>query len=545
MQPSLRFLRHFQAERPEQGPGLCRVLRMSEVTAEIMERGRGSDLRALTQRQRVASQVRETRDKLTSVGSGTRTFDIELIRMFAEGRVNATIYLLALGGAIGAIARLWVSAENIAIWLGLVGFSLAVSYVLCKLALRLTAAKLDPNVWKRRFQITETMQGVVWSALVILLLDVPDENARGFVFFVLLLVAAVNTLSCAPLPSVIYGALLPITGSVIVFLQMGVRSIPLTLMAIAAQAYFVVLSRRFYAAHVASLHLRREKDQLIGELEDAKRASDEARERAEEASLAKSRFLATMSHELRTPLNAILGFSEVMKGELFGAHAVPAYKDYSADIHSSGQHLLQLINEILDLSRVEAGRYELKEDAVSLPFLVEDCRRLLGLRADKRGIVMTEAIEADLPRLWADERAVRQVTLNLLTNAIKFTPPGGSIIIKVGWTSAGGQYLAIRDTGAGIPPEEIPIVMSSFGRGSSAQKNADEGSGLGLPIVKGLVELHGGSFTLKSEVRVGTEVIVIFPPARVMDTLPQLDPTPEPDPAHERAAAREAARRAA
>ncbi|HYC24404.1 MAG TPA: ATP-binding protein, partial [Roseiarcus sp.] len=168
------------------------------------------------------------------------------------------------------------------------------------------------------------------------------------------------------------------------------------------------------------------------------------------------------------------------------------------------------------------------------------CRHLLGLRAKNRDISVIEALDANLPRIWADERAVRQVTLNLLSNAIKFTPRGGAITIKVGWTSAGGQYLSIRDTGPGIPEEEIPIVLSSFGRGSLAQKNAEEGTGLGLPIVKGLVELHGGDFQLRSKVREGTEAIVIFPPERVMDALPQLDPDappPQPAAARRRAAA--------
>ena len=249
-----------------------------------------------------------------------------------------------------------------------------------------------------------------------------------------------------------------------------------------------------------------------------------------------------MSHELRTPLNAILGFSEVMKAELFGAHSVPAYKDYANDIHSSGQHLLMLINEILDLSRVEAGRYELKEESVSLPGVVEECRHLLAMRAKNRTISITEALDKDLPRIWADERAVRQVTLNLLSNAIKFTPQGGSIVIKVGWTSSGGQYLSIRDTGPGIAEEEIPIVLASFGRGSLAQKNADEGTGLGLPIVKGLVELHGGEFRLKSKLREGTEVIVIFPPERVMNALPQLDPDAPPEETSEEKVRRRARR---
>ena len=128
-----------------------------------------------------------------------------------------------------------------------------------------------------------------------------------------------------------------------------------------------------------------------------------------------------------------------------------------------------------------------------------------------------------MPRLWADERAVRQIALNLLTNAIKFTPPGGQVVVKVGWTKVGGQYFSVRDNGPGIPEQEIPIIMSSFGRGSMAQKNADEGTGLGLPIVKGLVELHGGSFTLRSKLREGTEVLVILPPERVMNAPPRME----------------------
>jgi two-component system, cell cycle sensor histidine kinase PleC len=230
-----------------------------------------------------------------------------------------------------------------------------------------------------------------------------------------------------------------------------------------------------------------------------------------------------MSHELRTPLNAILGFSEVMKGELFGPHSVPVYKEYSNDVHSSGQHLLTLINEILDLSRIEAGRYDLHEEPVSLGGIVEECRHLMTIRATKREIRLGEMIERNLPRVWVDERAMRQVVLNLLSNAIKFTPQGGGVTIKVGWTVERGQYVSIKDTGPGIPENEIPVVMSSFGRGTLAQKNAEEGSGLGLPIVKGLVEMHGGTFTLKSKVREGTEVIVVLPPERVIDAMPQID----------------------
>ena len=230
-----------------------------------------------------------------------------------------------------------------------------------------------------------------------------------------------------------------------------------------------------------------------------------------------------MSHELRTPLNAILGFSEVMKNEVFGPHASPSYREYAGDIHGSGEHLLTLINEILDLSRIEAGRYDLSEEAVQLPYVVEDCRHMLNLRAKAKNQTIREMIDPTLPRLWADERGLRQIVLNVLSNAIKFTPPGGEITVKVGWTSSGGQYLSVKDTGPGIPEEEIPIVMQSFGRGSLAIKTAEQGSGLGLPIVKGLVDIHGGGFQLKSKPREGTEVIVTFPAARVMDALPAVE----------------------
>ncbi|MFL6812108.1 MAG: sensor histidine kinase, partial [Bradyrhizobium canariense] len=301
----------------------------------------------------------------------------------------------------------------------------------------------------------------------------------------------------------------------------------LAALALAAEGYFVLLAHRLHSSTFATLEARAEKDALIGELEQAKAISDEARHRAESANVAKSRFLAQMSHELRTPLNAILGFSEVMKSEIFGAHAVPVYKEYSADIHNSGVHLLNLINEILDLSRIEAGRYELNEEAVSLVGIVADCHHLMKLRASSRGIIIHEVFEQAMPRLWADERAIRQVVLNLLSNSIKFTPQGGEIWLKAGWTASGGQYLSVKDTGSGIPEDEIPVVLASFGQGSNSIKSAEQGAGLGLPIAKNLVDLHGGTFTLKSKLRIGTEVIVTFPPERVMSALaPMSDDSP-------------------
>jgi two-component system cell cycle sensor histidine kinase PleC len=153
------------------------------------------------------------------------------------------------------------------------------------------------------------------------------------------------------------------------------------------------------------------------------------------------------------------------------------------------------------------------------------------MRAKNRGLVIHELYENDMPRLWADERAVRQICLNLLGNAIKFTPQGGEIWLKAGWTASGGQYISVKDSGPGIPEEEIPIVLASFGQGSNSIKSAEQGAGLGLPIAKSLVDLHGGTFTLKSKLRIGTEVVITFPPERVMSALaPLAEPSPSIQP---------------
>jgi two-component system, cell cycle sensor histidine kinase PleC len=479
-------------------------------------------------KRRLAAQyVREARDRLTSM-SGTRpAFDYELLRQYAQNRLSASLVMLLLVATVGFMSSLWTGALAGGAWTIGVLIIHAVIISKCRQFLEQPVAEHTANYWRLRFIILDLFYGLAWMFVLIHPVGT-DESTGTFMLFVMLLVVAVSSMLASSLPMAAFAATFPVTAAIALdfALRGNLRSYILATMAVTAQGYFAALAYRLYSTTLATLEARAEKDALIGELEQAKAISDEARRRAEAANIAKSRFLAQMSHELRTPLNAILGFSEVMKTEVFGEHAVPAYKEYSADIHNSGVHLLGLINEILDLSRIEAGRYELNEESVSLVAIVEDCHHLLKLRATNRGITIHEVFEGDLPPLWADERALRQICLNLLSNAIKFTPQGGEIWLKAGWTASGGQYMSVKDTGPGIPEEEIPVVLASFGQGSNSIKSAEQGAGLGLPIAKSLVDLHGGTFALRSKLRIGTEVVVTFPPERVVTAMAPVPPAP-------------------
>jgi two-component system cell cycle sensor histidine kinase PleC len=193
-----------------------------------------------------------------------------------------------------------------------------------------------------------------------------------------------------------------------------------------------------------------------------------------------------------------------------------SYKSYLDDIHSSGQHLLRIINDILDLSRIEAGKRELREELTSLTEIASEATSLLDLKARQKRITVGQVFEDNLPRIVADEQAMRQVILNLVSNALKFTPEGGEVMVTVGRTQAGGQYVSVRDDGPGIPENELPVVLSAFGQGAISLKTAEQGTGLGIPIVQALIHLHGGNFTLRSRIGVGTEAIATLPPKRVV-----------------------------
>jgi PAS domain S-box-containing protein len=241
-----------------------------------------------------------------------------------------------------------------------------------------------------------------------------------------------------------------------------------------------------------------------------------SKEAAEFANRTKTEFLAHMSHELRTPLNAIIGFAEVIKTEMFGPSGIPKYVDYAADIHKSGQHLLDLINDILDLSKLEAGRLDLRESNVSLPAIIDHCATLVRSVAQAGGVALKVDCSPALPELFADERALKQVLLNFLSNAIKFTPEGGQVTARISQTEIGGIRIAISDTGIGMSEAEIAIALSPFGQVDSRLSRKHKGTGLGLPISQSLIQLHGGELTIESAPNMGTTMVATFPASRIV-----------------------------
>lgn len=253
------------------------------------------------------------------------------------------------------------------------------------------------------------------------------------------------------------------------------------------------------------LKLQHQARQLVDLAE--KYASEKTR--AESANRSKSEFLANMSHELRTPLNAIIGFSEMMETEMFGALGSPKYKEYAHDIRSSGQHLLELINDILDMSKIEAGRMTLEKQPTDLGVVIEESMRLVSGRAEIASVKIVNEV-VDLPKVEADKRAIKQVLLNLLSNAIKFTPAGGTITVRSG---ADDRFvaLAVEDTGIGIPAHALPKIGRPFEQVENQHSKKHKGTGLGLALSRSLVELHGGTLTIDSTEGVGTRVTFTLP----------------------------------
>ncbi len=254
----------------------------------------------------------------------------------------------------------------------------------------------------------------------------------------------------------------------------------------------------------------------ITNLKRAEAALRKAAEEAEAASQAKSQFLANMSHELRTPLNAIIGFAEIIADEILGPAAQDRYRAYARDIRASGMHLLDVISQVLDMSKIDAGRFDLREERIELAEVTMSATRLVERLARDGKLLLSIKLPPDLPVLVADRRALRQILINLLSNAIKFTATGGRVELSAAIEPDGDLAIAVSDTGIGIAEQDLPTALAPFGQIDSAMTRERPGTGLGLPIVKALVELHGGSLTIESKLGVGTTVRVRLPARRLV-----------------------------
>jgi two-component system cell cycle sensor histidine kinase PleC len=268
--------------------------------------------------------------------------------------------------------------------------------------------------------------------------------------------------------------------------------------------FFFLLAALFYTSRRAEAIIARQHETNLELAATAARAEAESKE--------KSQFLANVSHELRTPLNAIIGFSEIMKNEVMGELGNSQYRDYIKDIHGSGVHLLSLINDILDYSKAEAGKLELEVAETDVTKLLKNCIRLVSPRAEGAGVNLVDDIAKEHVVRNVDPKKLKQVMLNLLSNAVKFTPQGGEVKVAT-WVNVvdDSLYVEVKDTGIGIAPKDISRAMAPFGQVDSALSRKYEGTGLGLPLTKKFVELMGGTFTIQSELNVGTTITFNLP----------------------------------
>jgi signal transduction histidine kinase len=272
-------------------------------------------------------------------------------------------------------------------------------------------------------------------------------------------------------------------------------------------AQFGRVADRFAAE--AALRLGKE------QAEQAARVASDAKDKAEAANRAKSDFLANMSHELRTPLNAIIGFSDIIKEQMLGPVENERYLEYIRDINNSANHLLSVINDILDLSKIEFGNVPLIEENVDLDATIASCLTIIGERARNGGLAVEYKPLKKMPILWAEQRRIKQVLINLLSNAVKFTPSGGGITITLRRERDDGLAIAVSDTGIGIRQEDMAVVMAPFGQVDTGLNRKFEGTGLGLPLTRAFVEMHGGQLTLESALGKGTTATVRLPAKRI------------------------------
>jgi len=474
----------------------------------------------------------EATSPMAGVGQGIALGDSEtipwerdLLTLFAQNQIKVILALPLFAALFALVTLLWTPLHQSLTWLAAALGCQIIQYCLCRFYLRAKPTKSKFHDWLGIMTASEFLTAACWSTpLFLLWSNASDLQHIYVVASLMVMIAARIMISANFMPIIIAGTgLMTFTVALRCLNETGYLYSGLGALAIGCQIFFVMLARKLQETARDMFIFKAQKEELVTKLiaerdkaEAAKAEAEREKQRAEEASKAKSQFLATMSHELRTPLNAILGFSEIISREMFGRHEVSAYKTYANDIHNSGSYLLSLVNDILDLTRIEAGRRDMHDEPLIVTDSLEDVKNFVAFKLKEKSQILTFDIPAMLPKVMADRRAIRQIWINLLSNAAKFSPAGGEITVKASYRETGELAVSFIDNGPGMPEEEIETAMQAFTRGSLAVKKAVDGAGLGLPIVKGLITLHGGHFELRSKPGQGTEATVVFPLSRVL-----------------------------
>ncbi len=442
----------------------------------------------------------------------------DLLEMFLRNQLLVAPVMPLLSMLLAITALQWVPLFTVGTWLlGALGCN-AIQLFLCNLYFKRPRTEIEQREWIGMMSASELMQGTFWVLPLFFFWPNSSPLQGTFLVAAIMVVSVVRFLVVSNFMPVL------IAGTAIMTIGVALRCVSeggpiyfaMTGLIITLEVFFLFIARQLQDTARDMVIFRKQKDNLIAELKIERDRAENERHKAESANNAKSTFLANMSHELRTPLNAILGFSEILERELFGPITNHAYKDYAGDIHNSGQYLLGLINDILDISRIEAGRRDIREEPIHLLEPLRHAQHLLEMNSVKKNMKVEIHVDAALPKVWGDARAINQIAINLLANAIKFSPNGGEVSMFATRNVAGELLMAVKDNGPGIPSNEIEQAMSAFTRGSLAAKKAIDGAGLGLSIVKGIMDLHGGRIEIKSQVGKGTEVICTFPAPRVL-----------------------------
>jgi two-component system cell cycle sensor histidine kinase PleC len=424
----------------------------------------------------------------------------------------ALLIAVAFNGSVPVVGA--VPLANLALWVALVTLSCAYGMFQALWSARLLAARpesdLREHIWSGN--ATVALVNAAWGSSFFLLWI--NGNATNHLFLTVLFICAViNTIISRGTSFAHYlSAIIPL--GLIAQFQWMTASSPLAPLYMALTplwlAWLTLQMRAICRQTEAAARAGFEKEALAEALIHARDEAERSRKYAEHANATKTAFLANMSHELRTPLNAILGFSEIINTEALGPSARDKYRDYAGDILTSGRHLLSLINDLLDIAKIEAGKLEVAPQWIEAGRSVRECVHLMETRAAEQKIHLSWSVAADTPRIFADERALRQILFNLVSNAIKFTPEGGRVEVRV-WRRDDMAVLTVEDTGCGIPKDQIDRIFLPFEQIDNRYAATAGGTGLGLTLVKALCELHGGSCVLESEPGQGTQVHVRFP----------------------------------